>query len=269
MKLLRDIREGTRLLLLLEITTGRHTRLKTLAEKLDLSVQGVSGYLAALTEEGLVHRENGMYATTMAGVETLHDRLRELREFVERSYAETRILDMTSAIAGAPIQTGDEVGLFMEGGRLVAFPDRESSSRGRSLQSADQGEDVAVVELEGMVELEPGTITVLRIPGSAQRGTAAVDLPRARRLMSSHKNGIIGVSDVVARVLADKLEIVPDFEFAPVAAAHEAAQRGVDVLLITSQDSSPDVVTGLETANEGTEKPVGYRVVDLSRRDER
>ncbi|MFQ6012519.1 MAG: hypothetical protein ACE5LS_02615 [Thermoplasmata archaeon] len=264
MKLLRDVREGTRLLLLLEITTGRHARMKSLAEKLDLSVQGVSGYLAALTEEGLVHRENGVYAATMAGVEALHDRLRELREFVERSYAETRILDMASAIAGEAIQTGDEVGLFMEGGRLVAYPHRESSSRGRSLQSVDQGEDVAIVDLEGMVELEPGTITVLRVPGSAQRGTAAVDLAEARRLIATHE-GVVGVSDVVARVLAEKLEITPDFEFAPVAAAHEAAQRGVDVLLIASEDSSPDVITGLEAANEGTEKRVAYTVVDLPR----
>ena len=265
MKLLRDVREGTRLLLLLEITTGRHTRLKSLAEKLDLSVQGVSGYLATLTEEGLVHRENGIYTTTMAGVEALHDRLRELREFVERSYTETRILDMTSALAGEPIQAGDEVGLFMEGGRLVAYPGRESSSRGRSLQSVARGEDVAVVDLEGMVELEPGTITVLRIPGSAQRGTAAVDLAEAQRLVSSHEDGIVGVSDVVARVLSKKLNITPDFEFASVATAHEAAQRGVDVLLISSQDSSSDVITGLEAANEGSERPVAYRVVDLPR----
>jgi hypothetical protein len=40
----------------------------------------------------------------------------------------------------------------------------------------------------------------------------------------------------------------------------------VDVLLIASQDSSPDVITGLEAANEGIEKPVTYRVVDLPRR---
>ncbi|MEE9163789.1 MAG: hypothetical protein V3U17_03200 [Thermoplasmata archaeon] len=268
MKLLRDVREGTRLLLLLEITTGRHTRLKSLAEKLDLSVQGVSGYLGNLTDEGLVHRENGVYIATMAGVEALHDRLRELREFVDRSYAETRILEMTSALAGDPIQAGEEVGLFMEGGRLVAHPGRDSSSRGRALQSVAQGDDVAVVDLEGIVELEPGTITVLRIPGAAQRGTAAVNLGEARRLVSSHANGVVGVSDVVARVLAKKLDIVPDFEFAPIAAAHDAAQRGVHVLLICSQDSSPEVITGLEAANEGLERPVVYRVVDLPRQGE-
>lgn len=266
MKLLRDVREGTRLLLLLEITTGRHSRMKSLAEKLDLSVQGVSGYLAALTEEGLVHRENGVYAATMAGVEALHDRLRELKEFVDRSYAETRILDMTSAVAGEAVQAGDPVGLFMERGRLVAYPNRASSSHGRALQDVDTGEDVAVVDLEGLVDLEPGIITILRIPGAAWRGTAAVDLSEARRLVSAHEKGLVGVGDVVASVLAEKLGLTPDFEFAPVAAAHEAAQRGVDVLLIASQDSSPDVITGLEAANEGIEKPVTYRVVDLPRR---
>ncbi|MFQ5985824.1 MAG: hypothetical protein ACE5KQ_00505 [Thermoplasmata archaeon] len=266
MKLLRDVREGTRLLLLLEISTGRHTRLKSLAKKLDLSVQGVSGYLAALTEEGLVQREDGVYAPTMAGVEALHDRLRELREFVEQSYAETRILDTTTAIAGEPIRAGDEVGLFMDGGRLVAYPKRDSSSRGRSLQSVARGEDVAVVDLEGMVDLEPGTITVFRVPGAARGGTADVDLEEARRLVSSVENGAVGVSDVVALVLAEKLEITTDFEFAAVAAAHEAAQRGINVLLLASQDSSSDVVKGLEAANEGTEKPVTYRVVDLPRR---
>ncbi|MFQ5919502.1 MAG: hypothetical protein ACE5I4_05590 [Thermoplasmata archaeon] len=268
MKLLRDVREGTRLLLLLEITTGRHSRLKSLADRLDLSVQGVSGYLGTLTDEGLVQRENGVYIATMAGVEALQDRLRELREFVERSYAETRILDMTSALAGEAIQAGQKVGLFMEGGRLMAYPRRDSSSQGRALQSVAEGEDVAVVELSGIVELEPGTITVLRIPGAAQRGTAAVNLEEAGRLVSSLANGVVGVSDVVAQVLSDKLDIVPDLEFAPVAAAHEAAQRGVDVLLISSQDSSPDVITGLEAANEGSERPVAYRVIDLPRQGE-
>ncbi len=269
MRLLRDVRESTRLLLLLEITTRQHSRMKSLADTVDLTVQGVSDYLKGLTEEGLIHREAGVYRPTMDGVALLQERFRELREFVEHASGRMRILDFCSALAGSDIQEAERVGLFMEDGYLVAHPGRTSPSQGKALHAARRGEDVAVVELEGMVDLPRGTITVLRLPGARGGGTQAVDEEQAKRILRAHRHHRLGVSDAVARALAEKLGRAVDFEFAVAAAAVEAAQRGLDVLLLASEDSLGDVLAGLEAAGEGAEQRVPYEVEVVGRSQQR
>jgi putative transcriptional regulator len=264
MWILRDIREATKLLILLEIMTHSHSRMKTIAEKMGMTVQGVSDYLRSMREEGLIHRAGGVYEATIKGVEFLHEKFKELREFVERSYRDMRILDICSAVAGEDIREGDRVGLFMERGYLVAYPGRDSSSQGRALYSSKKGEDVAVVELEGIVELAPGRITVLRIPGSRDGGTGVVDMRHARRLLADHPDAKIAVNDIIGWALARKLDLRVDFEFGTVPASIEAAQRGLDVVLLASEDSAADVVSAIEAANEGLEEKIPYEVVALS-----
>src|SRR2546422_5499465 len=100
MRLLRDVREGTKLLLLLELTSRRHSRLKGLADKLDMTVAGVSEYVKAMEEEGLAHRVGGEYRATRRGVEFLQERFRTLRAFVESSAREMAIIEQVVAIAG-------------------------------------------------------------------------------------------------------------------------------------------------------------------------
>ncbi len=263
MHVLRDIREATRLLILLEITTDRHSRMKSIAAKVGLTVQGVSGYLKSMSGEGLIHRVGGFYAATIKGVDLLHERFKELRDFVERSSREMRMLDICTAIAGSNIEEGELVGLFMEKGYLVAHPGRESSSQGRSLHAAGKGEDVALVELEGIVDLNLGRITLLRIPGARQGGTNNVDVERAKEFISTHRGDKVAVNDAVARILATKLGLEPDFEFASVSASMEAALRGLDVLLLASEDSASEAVSGIEAGNEGLEEKVPYQVFAL------
>ncbi|MEE9237472.1 MAG: winged helix-turn-helix domain-containing protein [Thermoplasmata archaeon] len=263
MRILRDVRESTKLLILLEITTHRHSRLKSIAEKVGLTVQGVSDYLKSLSSEGLIHRVEGIYAATMKGVDLLQERFKELREFVERAYSKMRILDTCAAVAGEDILEGERVGLFMEDAYLVAYPGRESSSHGRSLHSARKGEDIALVNLEGIVELSVGKITLLRIPGAREGGTRAVDLPEAHQFLQRHLGDKIAVNDAVARALALKLGLEPDFEFAAIDASVEAALRGLDVLLIVSEDSSSEAVSAIEAANEDLKEKVSYHVASL------
>ncbi len=263
MHILRDVREATRLLILLEITTNRHSRMKSIARKIGMTVQGVSGYLKDMSEEGLIYRAGGFYAATMRGVELLHEKFKDLKDFVERSSREMRILDICSAIAGADMEEGDRAGLFMEEGYLVAYPGRDSPSKGRALHGARKGEDVALVELEGIVDLRLGRITLVRVPGARQGGTNRIDIDRAREFIASHPNDKVAVNDAVARILAAKLKLDPDFEFASVPASMEAAQRGLDVLLLASEDSASEAVSAIEAENEVLEEKVSYQVFSL------
>src|SRR5438105_5505803 len=85
MELLRNLRTSTRLLFLYEVTTSRHTRLRTIGERLGMTIQGTSEYAHGLEEDGFLSLVNGEYRATKRGIEFLHDRMHELRGFVDRA----------------------------------------------------------------------------------------------------------------------------------------------------------------------------------------
>ena len=104
MKLLRDIRETTKLLILHELTARRHSRQRTIADRLDITVQGVSEYLKMMTKEGLVRNVDGDWRATRRGVEFLQTNFIALKEFVESSAKEMSIVDVCAAVAGKDVK---------------------------------------------------------------------------------------------------------------------------------------------------------------------
>src|SRR3989449_170650 len=106
MELLRNLRASTRVLFLYEVTTSRHSRLRTIAERLGMTVQGCSDYAHGLERDGLLSMVDGEYRATKKGVEFLHDRLVDLRSFVERARREMAFIETTAAIAGNTIRRG-------------------------------------------------------------------------------------------------------------------------------------------------------------------
>jgi len=254
MVILRDLRESTQLLFLYEVTTRRHTRLRTIAERLGMTVQGASDYAHGLESENLVQVVNGEYRATKKGVERLHAQMRELREFVERARRELTVIDVASAIGATGVRAGEAVGLFMERGQLRAYAGRDSPSRGVAVFDGARGDDVAVAELQGIVELHPGRITIWRVPSARSGGT--------RRIRAAPPKGgpfdLIGYLDAVGQVAARKLGLRPTAEFGVVPAAIEAAERGLRVLLLSPEDRVPEVVGAIEEANRRLEEPIPY-----------
>src|SRR5436309_7517337 len=140
MELLRNLRASTRVLFLYEVTTSRHSRLRTIAERLGMTVQGCSDYAHGLEGDGLLAMVDGEYRATKKGIEFLHDRLVDLRSFVERARCEMAFIETTAAMAGNTIRNGNQVGPFMEGGMPVAFAGRSSPSSGTAAQHSTKGE---------------------------------------------------------------------------------------------------------------------------------
>src|SRR5437899_100079 len=180
MNLLRDLRASTRTLFLYEVTTSRHTRLRTIADRLGMTVQGASEYAHGLQRDGLLAFTSGEYRATKKGVEFLHDRLLELRGFVDRAGKAMAFVETTSAIAGGSTRHGSRVGLFMEDGLLVAYPGRASPSMGVAVHDASKGDLLAVRDLEGIVTLHPGRIVVARVRNGHGRLGPSKRIPRGR-----------------------------------------------------------------------------------------
>lgn len=254
-RILRDVREGTRLLILLELTRHRHSRLKGLAEKLDVTVAGVSEYMTGMEEEGLAQHVGGEYRATQKGVEFLQERFRALKAFVESSAREMAIIDEAVALAAEDVEEGDRVGLFMEKGTLVARR-RSSPSAGVAAITAKRGDVLWVRDLEGIVALRPGKVSIARLAGRA-----TVD--GGRRLLRRVKPDAVAAFDLRGQRLASRLAVDHVIEFAVVPAAIEAAQRGLSVLLLCPEDRVSEVVGAIEEANSRSEHKIAYETLNV------
>jgi putative transcriptional regulator len=260
--LLRDKAALTRLLLLLELQRTTHTRLAGLAERLGMTVQGVSNYIGEAERQGLVRAGRGRYEVTPRGTEVLEEGLAELKGFVDLAYQRLRVVEQCAALAAARVREGDPVGLFMEDGVLVARPRKASPSRGEAAHDAAPGELVRVRALAGLVALRAGRVTVLRLADYEGAGTKGAARALRKRL-AQRRPDRLAAADTEGLVLARAAGREPDFRFAPTHAAHHAAQLGLDVLLLAGQAQVRFVAAELERLNEDALEPVRWETRDL------
>lgn len=265
MTLLRDLRETTKLLILLETIKRDHSKLKTLAERFGMTAQGISDYLKMMTSAGLVHNVEGVYRPTKKGVQFLHDGFSELRDFIESSSKDLAIIDVCWAVAASDIEKEEEVGLFMEGGYLMAYPGRSSSSTGRALFGGKKGQDIAVTELDGITRLNPGKIFIGKTPGVEKRGSRGANLQKLKQLMKSEKPDIIAVLDASGKALADAAGIKPGIEFASLQASIEAAEKGLNVLLICTEENCTEAMSHILDRNVSSEDAITFEVISLDK----
>lgn len=262
-RILRDLRQLTKLLILLEISTTTHHKLKTIADKLEITPQAVSDYLKIMGKEDLIQNIGGEYRATKKGVDFLHENFIHLKSFVDTKMNILNIIDLCGAMAKTKIKNGDKVGLFMEDGVLTAYTDKESNSKGTALQSAQIGEDVAIKGLEGMVVLKPGRVYILKLPNIKDGGTRRVPLDQAKRICKGFEKSKIAITDNVARAMVNKLELRADFEFAPELATVEALQKGLNIMFFTSNGSDVSLLSRIENINLSSEDKIDYKIFNL------
>ena len=246
--------------MLYELSTRPYRGMKQIAERLGVTGAAVSEHLRAMADDGLVTASGRTYRATQKGVQLLHERLSELRSFVDESSQRLNIVSVTAALAGARIRVGDRVGLFMEAGQLVAHPGRASSSGGRALTDSEKGEDVGVTDLEGIVGLEPGALDIVEVPGVRRGGSRALPLKEVAALLRKRKPDVVWVVGVEARVIAVKLKLIGHLEFAAAEGAVEAYHRGLKVAVIASADRAAELVASIESENAEGAGQLKYRL---------
>ena len=263
MTLLRDLRETTKLLILLELVKREHSKLKTLAERFGMTVQGISDYLKTMTAEGLVHNVGGVYKPTKEGVQFLHDRFSELRRFIESSAKDLAIIDVCWAIAASDIRKGQKVGLIMENGYLKAHPGRSSSSTGRALFGSKKGQDIAISELDGIAGLNPGKLVFGKIPGIEKKGSRGANLSKLKHLISGENPDLIAVSGASGRALAGRAGLKPDIEFGPLQASIEAVEKGLLVLYLCTEEHCNEAISHIMERSANSEDKIAFEVISL------
>lgn len=242
---LRDKGALTRLMILRILARGPVGTLRQVADEVGITVQAVSEHIKRLAGDGAVVTGDDGPRVTPEGLEALRGQLRTLKDYVDSAVRDLNQVESTAAKAGAKITAGQRVGLFMERGELVAYPERDSPSRGVAAQDAVRGRDVAIVDLEGIISLQTGRVTFGLVPDAAKGGSRAADKDAVREACKAA--GLVVAVGPVAGHLATNAG-VSSVRFAAAAVAVDGALRGLDVLVLVEESQLLDVERSLERA---------------------
>lgn len=222
----------TRLMVLRALARGEAGTLRRIADEVGVSVQAISEHLKRLGEAGLVEQSEAGPRLSREGHEQLAGSLESLKSYVDTAVRDLARIETTAARADDVLSEGDNVGLFMQHGELVARRGSASPSRGRAMQDAEKGQDVLVGDLEGIVELETGQVTFAAVPDVADGGSRDVEAEQTRALVQ--QAGLVAAMGPVARRVAEEAGAAPE-RFAAANVAAEAALVGVDVVVFVER----------------------------------
>jgi len=256
-EILQNKNSATRFQILVEIAaSGPNIQQKDIATKLGVTPQAISDYVHQLTKEELVVSiGRSQYKVSTKGVNWMLKVLRELRSYT--SMVERAVTNVTvcAAIAECDLNQGQTVGLKMRNGLLLATSQINSGARGIVVSSVSQGEDVDISNIEGLVDLTRGKITILQVPSIQNGGSRQVDLERLQAQVTDNQQ--VGAIGIEALVSLRRIDVEPRYLYGVTEAAIEAAHCGLSFVIVCTDDAIPGLVKRLQ--GEG----LNCEIVDL------
>ena len=253
---LRDLKRNTELLILVEVLRSPTAKLKDIGDELDITVQAVSQYIAAMRKEGLLSDRGGRLRPTRKGMQILQEHFTKLKLDVDTILRRIAVVDTCVAIAGNQMSKGQPVGLVMEDGILMAYPNTKSSSTGVALEDASEGDDVRVGQLEGIVDLELGKLLLIEAPSEAAGGSKVAGIQNTRERVDRFSPGFIAAGDAVGAALLSKSTEEMFTIHAPIESSMSALSKGVDVVYCGTRESVDQMLAAVASLKKET----GYEI---------
>ncbi len=237
LSVLRHKRDATRYRVLVEIAARQPAvSQREIAEAIGVTAQAVSEYVGELVDRGEVETGGrGRYRITKEGVDWLLSRTDELQSFT--TYVQQEVVggvDVEAAIATDAVEADEPVTLSMRDGVLHATPGASGRATATTVTGATAGDAVGVSEFDGLLDYEPGLVSVLAVPPVGQEA-AGPDEARLADLAADHD--LLAVAGVEALAVVRAAGREPDVRFGTVQAVEEAAARGLDVLLVAVESA--------------------------------
>lgn len=256
-EILRNKNLATRFQILIEVASGGpNIQQRDIAGKLDVTPQAVSDYIRQLVEEGLIASDGrSKYRVTSEGVNWVIKVLRELRNystFIEQAVTN---ISVCAAVADVDLIKGQTVGLEMKEGLLYATDKVGGRAKGIACCDAAAGEDVGVSNIEGIVGLEIGRVTILKMPGIQRGGSKMVDVERLKARIERER--LVGAIGIEAIVVLRKLGIKPVYAYGVTEAAIEAAKSGLSPVILCVDEETSGLIGKLGIEN------IDYELIDL------
>ncbi len=258
LSVLRHKRSATRYRVLVEIAARQPAvSQREIADAIGVTAQAVSEYVGELVELGHVEKEGrGRYRITKEGVDWLLSRTDELQAFT--TYVTEEVVgqvDVEAAIATDAVTTDEPVALSMRDGVLHAAPRAGGRASAVAVTDGAPGEAVGVSEFEGLLDYEPGVVTVVAVPAVA---SADGEPDPADLETMAEEHALLAVAGVEALAAVRTAGLSADVRFGTPQAVEEAAARGLDVLLVAVQSAISAHTDRLREQN------IRYEVVDAS-----
>ncbi len=226
-----------------------------IADAVGVTSQAVSEYIRELVDEGLVEKEaRSRYRVTKRGVDWLFQQASDVRRFADHVTEDVLgSMQEDAAFATEDIETGETVSLSIEDGLLHATPGDAGPATGVATTDAESGSVVGVTGFAGIIDLDPGEVTVFQIapirsetPNGSERLTE----------VAKHAD-LVAAAGVEAVATLRESGIDPETTFAAGAVAADAASRGLDVVVVATTDLAGRVTDALRDAG------LAYEVDDV------
>ncbi|TET26052.1 MAG: winged helix-turn-helix transcriptional regulator [Dehalococcoidia bacterium] len=254
-EVLRNKNLTTRFQILVEIAnSGPGVQQRDIAKKLDITPQAVSNYISQLTRERLLTSEGrSSYRVTNEGVNWIIKTLRELSNyntFIQRAVTN---ISICAALAEDDLERNQKVGLKMKGGLLFASSNKAHEATGITISGAKPGEDVGITNIEGIVPLEVGRVTILRVPGVQNGGSSRVNY----NILRAHLDKSAFITSLGLESFVALRKAGAEFcRYGAVEAAIEAAKSGLPPLVVCVDNETSDLIARIE--KEG----ISYELID-------
>ena len=257
-QILRNKKLATKFQVLVEIAANQpNIQQRHIAQRLGVTSQAVSEYIKELIKDNwLTSDGRSRYRITREGMNWVLKSFRELR--VYSTFVEKALTNITvcSAVAGCDLSQGQVVGLEMKEGLLFATDASGKAATGVAVSNARKGEDVGISNVEGIVPLEIGEVTILRVPDIQRGGSQNVDIARLKKELNHEV--LVGTIGIEALIALRRIGIEPDYLYGVTEAAIEAAHSGLSFCILCSDDEVPSLLKRLE------EKNLSYKLSGLS-----
>ncbi len=181
-EILRNKNLATKFQILAEIAnSGPHVQQRDIAKKLEVTPQAISDYIGQLVKDGLLNVDkHAKYKVTNEGINWIIKVLKELKDYSDYIVEAVTNISVSTAMAESPLLKGQPVGLEMKNGLLVATGKIGSGARGVAFSNAQAEEDVGIKNIEGIIELKAGKVTILKVPSTQRGGSRMVDVERVK-----------------------------------------------------------------------------------------
>jgi len=226
-----------------------------IAGAVGVTSQAVSEYIRELVDNGFVEKEaRSRYRVTKRGVDWLIRQASDVRRFADHVTEDVLgSMQEDAAFATADIEAGETVSLSIQEGLLHAAPGDDGPATGIATTDADAGAVVGVTGFAGVIDLEPGTVTVFQVSPirSAEPGESAA------LASATAAADVVVTAGVEAVAVLEASGFDPDVTFAAGEVAADAAGRGLDVVVVATTDLAGRVTDALRDAG------LAYEVDDL------
>ena len=214
---------------LIKVIKGERN-LAEIARSLDITLQGVRYYINILRQDGYLLDLD----ITSKGYEFLSSSLFQIKKFLNDNSDFLSDANGWEVICDDDIKSGDIVYLRMADAYLHASKEIVSSSKARSVSDSSRGQRAIIGEIQGIIEINFGKVEVLLIKD--------LDSNNYEKYMKEIKDVKKNLNDRSIFVLGEGARTL--FEdgdginvFSPLRGAFDSAVRGMDSLVISTEEA--------------------------------